>query len=195
MTHPPVRAERVTLRGDLVSIRPFEDSDAAALFALRQRNREFFRPTEPSSVVVPSVLADVLNRFGDEKRDWDGDHGFAFAILRSSDDLLVGRIALSNVSRFAWQNAVLGYYVDERHNRKGYATEATRLAVRFGFAHAGLHRIQAGVMTRNRPSIRVLEKAGFRHEGTALRYLEIRDVWEDHEIFAITREEWEDQTE
>lgn len=64
------------------------------------------------------------------------------------------------------------------------------LALRFAFAEAGLHRVQAAVMPRNGASIRVLEKTGFRREGLSLRYLQINGVWEDHLIFAITREEW-----
>jgi [ribosomal protein S5]-alanine N-acetyltransferase len=46
------------------------------------------------------------------------------------------------------------------------------------------------VMPRNRPSIRVLEKNGFRREGLAQRYLQIAGRWEDHAIYAITAEEW-----
>jgi [ribosomal protein S5]-alanine N-acetyltransferase len=36
----------------------------------------------------------------------------------------------------------------------------------------------------------VAEKLGLRDEGTALRYLEIDGVWEDHVRYAITAEEW-----
>lgn len=98
----------------------------------------------------------------------------------------------SRTWRGAWQNAVLGYFVDADQNGKGFATEAARLALGFAFGHAGLHRVQAGVMPRNERSIRVLAKTGFRNEGVALRYLEIGGMWEDHIIFAITREEWTD---
>ena len=45
-------------------------------------------------------------------------------------------------------------------------------------------------MPRNAPSLRVLAKLGFRREGRAERYLQIAGAWEDHEIFALTREEW-----
>ena len=45
-------------------------------------------------------------------------------------------------------------------------------------------------MPINRASIRVLEKAGFREEGLALRYLQINGVWEDHKLFALTAEGW-----
>ena len=44
-------------------------------------------------------------------------------------------------------------------------------------------------MPRNTGSVRVLQKAGFREEGYAERYLCVNGVWEDHRIFAITSEE------
>jgi [ribosomal protein S5]-alanine N-acetyltransferase len=185
---PNVSTEQ--LRGRLVTIRPFASEDAQALLDLRLRNDEFFRPFEPSSVVVPATLAEQQTRLEGERTDWAGDRGYVFGIFRSSDDLLVGRIALSNIARGAWQNGILGYFVDREHIRRGYATEAARLALRFAFDSAGLHRVMAGVMPRNEASIKVLRAAGFRHESTALKYLEIQGTWEDHEIFAITREDW-----
>ena len=61
--------------------------------------------------------------------------------------------------------------------------------MRFAFEHAGLHRVQPAVMPRNAASQRVVEKAGFRHEGLAVRYLRIAGAWEDHDLYAITVEE------
>jgi ribosomal-protein-alanine N-acetyltransferase len=46
------------------------------------------------------------------------------------------------------------------------------------------------IIPRNSASRRVAEKLGLRDEGTALRYLEIDGVWEDHVRYAITAEEW-----
>ena len=186
----PEPPKRVELVGELVSIRPFQDEDAEDLLAFRLRNREFNRPYEPSSVVVPKDLKEMQERLAQEKADWDAERGFVFGIFGRDDGRLVGRISFSHVARGGWQNAVLGYMVDEAENGRGFATEAAKLALRFAFEHAGLHRIQAGVMPRNARSIRVITKAGFREESTALRYLEINGVWEDHMLFAITREEW-----
>ena len=53
-----------------------------------------------------------------------------------------------------------------------------------------LHRIEINIIPRNQASLRVVQKIGLRHEGVALRYLEIDGVWEDHSHFAITAEEW-----
>jgi [ribosomal protein S5]-alanine N-acetyltransferase len=99
-------------------------------------------------------------------------------------------VALSNIVRGAWQNCTVGYYVDQTRNGRGYATEALGLATGFALTQAGLHRVQAGVMPRNAASIRVVEKNGFRFEGLARHYLQINGVWEDHNIYALTAENW-----
>ena len=39
------------------------------------------------------------------------------------------------------------------------------------------------------------EKLGLRNEGTALRYLEINGVWEDHVRYTITAEDWAEKRE
>ena len=50
--------------------------------------------------------------------------------------------------------------------------------------------MQPAIIPRNTASRRVAEKVGFRHEGRALRYLKINGVWEDHDIYALTAEDW-----
>jgi ribosomal-protein-alanine N-acetyltransferase len=113
-----------------------------------------------------------------------------FGILLAKTDELVGRVQLSGITLGAFQNAHLGYFVAERHNGRGYATDAVRQAVDAAFGPLELHRVQAAVMPRNVASVRVLEKVGFREEGFALRYLRIAGAWEDHKLYAVTREEW-----
>lgn len=94
------------------------------------------------------------------------------------------------MARGAWQNATLGYYIDKAHNGRGYATDGVRSVLDFAFGQAGLHRVQAAVLPRNVASRRVLEKAGFSREGRSTKYLQINGVWEDHEVFAVTAEDW-----
>jgi ribosomal-protein-alanine N-acetyltransferase len=110
--------------------------------------------------------------------------------MRDDDSTIIGRVALGGVLRGAFQNAYLGYWIDVEHQGRGLMTETLRAATSFAFASAGLHRVQAAVMPRNAASQRVLEKAGYRREGIALRYLCIAGQWEDHLIFAMTAEEW-----
>jgi ribosomal-protein-alanine N-acetyltransferase len=102
---------------------------------------------------------------------------------------LIGRIALNNIVRGVFQNAYLGYFVGRDHNRMGFATEAVQTLTAHAFHDLALHRLQAAVMLDNPGSMRVLEKAGFRREGVARRYLQINGAWVDHVLFAITSEE------
>jgi len=47
------------------------------------------------------------------------------------------------------------------------------------------------IMPRNAASLRVVEKLGLRSEGVAQGYIQIAGVWEDHERFGLTLEEWQ----
>ena len=174
--------------GAKVSVRLLEHSDAEALLELRRRNDDFLRPWEPQRPSAELSLDVQRAQLAYMIESAELDRSYHFAVFQS-DNALVGTITLSNVSRGAWQNATLGYFVDEAHNGKGFATEAIALVVGLAFSEIRLHRVQAGVMPRNPASIRALEKAGFRREGTSLRYLQINGIWEDHLIFAITQED------
>ncbi len=87
-----------------------------------------------------------------------------------------------------FRSAFLGYAIDEAHAGHGYATRAVSWIIDAAFEH-GLHRVQAAVVPENEASKRVLGKARFRYEGTALRYLSVDGRWRDHDIFAITVED------
>ncbi|MBA3348942.1 MAG: GNAT family N-acetyltransferase [Actinobacteria bacterium] len=169
-------------------IAPLELSDAPELLDYIMRNRLFLQglePLRPDEYFTLEGQVEDIRRVQSRSRDGDG---FAFGLF--SNGALVGRVALSNVVRGAGQYATIGYSVDQRHNGKGHATEAVRLAVAFAFRDAGLHRVQGAVMPGNLASARVLAKAGFRSEGHFLRYLRIAGCWADHDIYAITEEDW-----
>lgn len=59
-------------------------------------------------------------------------------------------------------------------------TEAVKAVTDYAFGTLNLHRVKANVMPRNKASLRVLEKVGYRNEGLTIRYLKINGVWEDH---------------
>jgi [ribosomal protein S5]-alanine N-acetyltransferase len=179
------------LRGSGTFIRPLELSDAAAMLEVRARNDEFLRPFEPLKPDDYLTLGAQRQEIERSAQDWRADRGYAFGIFSTNGSELIGRLALSNVARGAWQNATLGYFVDEAHNGRGHGTEAVGLVLEFAFIYANLHRVQAAVMLRNEPSARVLQKNGFRFEGTSKSYLRINGVWEDHHVYALTLEDWE----
>lgn len=177
--------------GSIAKLKPLFDIDVEEIVQLYLRNQIFLRPYEPvrpqEYFTVPGqrVVLDVA------KQAWENDVSYAFAVCEPASDRMIGRITLSNVVRGSWQNATIGYFISEDMGGYGYATEAVRLAVDYALGPARLHRIQAAIMPKNVRSARVIEKAGFEYEGLARYYLQIDDVWEDHQIYSVTTERWQ----
>jgi ribosomal-protein-alanine N-acetyltransferase len=180
------------LAGERVALRAFARGDVAELTDLRTRNRAFLEPWEPRRSSGFFASAGQRAEIERDRQEWAADRTYAFAIVERDSGTMRGRIALANVVRGAWENATLGYFVDQAVGGRGYATEAVALAVRFAFGPCRLHRVQAAVMPKNARSRRVLEKNGFRHEGFSPRYLRLDGEWRDHNLFAITVEELRD---
>jgi ribosomal-protein-alanine N-acetyltransferase len=178
------------LEGERTAIRPTTAHDAHAMLELRVRNAAFLAPYDPLRPRSFLTLAGQGAMLAADERARRDDRGYGFVVLdRTEGDVPIGRVNLFNVVRGPRQSAGMGYWLDEGHGGRGHATAAVRLACEAAFDHLGLHRLEPAVMPRNARSARVLEKAGFRREGRAVRYLEIAGVWEDHDLFGLTAEE------
>ena len=182
---------RIRLDQGPTAIRPTSPADLDELVALRRANRAHTGPWEPSRDDAFYSPAGQRIELDLDAQAWAVGSAYPFSVLDAGDgDRIVGRVALANIVRGAWQNATLGYWIAHDAAGRGHATRAVALALRFAFEHAHLHRVQPAVIPRNIASIRVVERNGFRREGYAERYLQINGVWEDHTIFALTAEEW-----
>jgi [ribosomal protein S5]-alanine N-acetyltransferase len=175
--------------GERVSLRAPKPSDAERIIELRRRSREHLAPWEPLPRVDESDLVASRTRIRQQRSDFRADLHYRFCITLGARGPIIGRVALSQVSRGYFQNTILGYWVDVEHTGRGYTTEAVRLALAVAFGPLGLHRVEAAIMPRNAPSLAVARKAGMREIGLSHRYIEIAGTWEDCLIFAITAEE------
>jgi ribosomal-protein-alanine N-acetyltransferase len=84
----------------------------------------------------------------------------------------------------------IGYALLPNEIRKGYGSEAVQIMVDYLFLSKNIVRIQAETHPQNIASQRVLEKAGFKKEGTIRQSFFSRGVWRDTALFSILREEW-----
>lgn len=94
----------------------------------------------------------------------DGNDTFAFAI--TADDKVIGSIGAFRQSNIHSRTAELGYYMAEEYWGRGIMTEAVKQLCSYVFSHSDIIRIFAEPFAYNTGSCRVLEKAGFRFEGT-----------------------------
>ena len=84
----------------------------------------------------------------------------------------------------------IGYSIIPRERGKRYCTEAVKIMVDYLFLSKNIVRVQAYTDVRNIASQKVLEKVGFRKEGTVRKFSFIRGEWRDVDIYSILREEW-----
>ena len=89
---------------------------------------------------------------------------FAFAITVNGK--VIGSIGAFRQTNIHNKTAELGYYIAEEYWGKGIMTEAVKQLCDYVFSHTDIIRIYAEPFACNIGSCRVLEKAGFRYEGT-----------------------------
>ena len=112
-----------------------------------------------------------------------------FSIERRAGRLLIGGIGL--VFQPAHERAEMGYWLGVDYWNQGYATEAGRTLLEFGFDVLGLYRIYATHFADNAASGRVMQKLGMTYEGTLRGHLVRFDQHHDSVYYGILRSEWE----
>jgi RimJ/RimL family protein N-acetyltransferase len=117
----------------------------------------------------------------------DSREEYYLAITRRDDDQLIGfiRLALGGV-----QAAKLGYAIAVDHWAHGYATDAARQMLRFGFGTLGLHRVSAAIGPSNLSSIAVVKRLGFAYEGRIRHHVHTNGDWRDSLLYSILADDW-----
>jgi ribosomal-protein-alanine N-acetyltransferase len=110
---------------------------------------------------------------------------YALAVVVHSDaERLIGSIELRVVS-FEHRRGEIGYVLAREWWGFGYATEAARRLLDFGFDQLGLHKISATCDPENRASVAVLTKIGMHQEGVLRDYVYVRGQWRDRLLFSV----------
>ncbi|WP_296628585.1 GNAT family N-acetyltransferase [uncultured Negativibacillus sp.] len=103
----------------------------------------------------------------------------------------VGNITLTMLSDTSLL-AELGYTINADWRGKGIATEAARAVIDFAFGTVCLNRIEATCAVENVASGAVLRKCGMSHEGRMRqKYRSLRDRFEDCDLYAILKDDWQ----
>ena len=176
------------LRTPRLTVRPMTLDDAADL-AERRSDPETAQyqgwPTPYPLDRAVTLIAEMMARGGPGLGGWS-----QFACVRSEDGVIVGDIALHLDQ--AGHNGEIGYTVHPWARGQGYATEASGAVLEYGFREWNLHRFEASLDPRNVASQRVLERLGFRHEGTLIESYWLGDVVSNDARYGLLRREWEE---
>ncbi len=109
---------------------------------------------------------------------------YTFVIEHKSNKAFIGLFGLKLGTK-KYQRGEVWFKIHKNHWKRGYATEALKAVIRFGFETLHLHRIEAGCAVDNIGSISVLEKAGMIREGRARKILPLKSGWADNFGYSI----------
>jgi [ribosomal protein S5]-alanine N-acetyltransferase len=114
---------------------------------------------------------------------------FQLAIELKESRHLIGNCGI-RLKAVGAQEADIGYELAPDQWGPGYATEAARAIVRFGFTELKLHRVSAWCMAENTASSHVLEKIGMTLEGHLHESEYFKNRWWDTLLYAMLEDEW-----
>ncbi len=179
----------ILVRGARVFLRHPTLADEAEYYELRRVSADLHRPWEPAPLSgIDPFGHDEFVQFVDRA---NSDRYQKHLACRVEDGRICGYVGLNEIVSGHFQSAYSGYWIGAPYARRGYASEALWLCLERAFMTLNLHRVEANIIPTNVPSLAVARRCGLRKEGCSPRYLKIAGAWQDHERWAITKEDWE----
>ena len=182
-----MKFEDYQLSNGTILIRPHQMNDARPCFEVIVESMDELMPWTfwcNADIAFPEIEQWVDSRPG----AWLDDTSYEFAIIDCHKGSFIGNCGLVPVDL---QNrmAELGYWVRTSQTHKGFATRASKLALKFAFDVLHLNRIEFIVETRNTISQKVAEKFGAKKEGLMRQRLNAHDTFRDVYLYSILTED------
>ena len=190
----------VELRAEAVVLRPLTRRDEVVWDALRVTNRDWTQewdattPAESTAQALPfrgwlRQMSRLAKAGGVLPWGLAFDPGWPSSPRPVEWTRLAGQVTVSNIVEGSARSASIGYWIDRHYAGRGMVPTAVALACDYLWQVMRLHRIEICVRPENAPSLRVVEKLGFREEGLRPGFLHINGAWRDHRVFALNAEE------
>jgi ribosomal-protein-alanine N-acetyltransferase len=185
----------VQLETERLILRDFAPDDVGALAACRADER-YWRFYDPPDDVTDGARQHV-EMFVAWQQGEPRTH-FQLAITLKETGRVIGDCGLRQRTELVFgetssDEGDIGYELDPGYWGQGYATEAIRAIVAFGFEELGLHRIWTACVADNERSWLLIERIGMRREGLLRQNVWLRGRWWDTLVYAFLRDEWSAQ--
>lgn len=121
--------------------------------------------------------------------DYEDGKLISWAMELRDNGKMIGRCGLVDQS-FFHSRADISYAMNRNYWGEGLMSEAMKEVVRYSFETLELNRLGAGVLPENIASIRILEKLGFKYEGTRRELTKVRGKFDDVNLYSLLRKEY-----
>ncbi len=174
------------LRTNRLLLRPICQEDAKAMFKYRSDAE-----TNQYQGWIPETEEDVIDFIGRTSiKENIPETWFQLVIVQKTSDELIGDIGIHFLGEENLQ-VEIGYTVAKHWQGKGFATEAVSAVLHYLFERLKKYRVTASLDPDNIPSIKLLERLGFRKEAHFKKSIWLNDEWVDDLVYALLKEEWE----
>jgi RimJ/RimL family protein N-acetyltransferase len=176
----------VILTTDRLILREFDKSDWPAVLAYQSDPRylRYYHWTGRTPEEVQEFVGMFLAQQQQRPR-----LKFQLAVVLKETEQLIGNCGI-RLKELEAREADIGYEFSPEHWGRGYATEAARAIVYFGFTELRLHRIWSWCIAENTASARVLQKLGMRPEGRLRENEYFKGRYWDTLLFGLLDHEW-----
>ena len=175
------------IKTERLILREFQTSDWPAVLAYQSDPRylRFYEWTERT----PEAVQQFIEKYFVGPQRAQPRIKFQLAAVLQSNQQLIGNCGIRMNTADAREGDI-GYEFAPDHWGHGYATEAARAMVKFGFTELKLHRISSWCIADNIASARVLEKLGMQAEGRLRENEYFKGRWWDTLLFGMLEHEW-----
>ena len=139
-------------------------------------------PTYSTKKEVRKLLDEYISSY-------KNDDYYRWAVVEKASLACIGQIAIYLVSNnHHW--CEIEYCISGQFRRKGYATEAIKSIIDLGFGRVNFHKVQAYHREINVASKGVIEKCGFKYEGTLRDYFYTDGKYVSRCFYSMLKSEW-----
>jgi ribosomal-protein-alanine N-acetyltransferase len=173
------------LETNRLRLRSIESSDAVKMYDYFS-NKEVTRYYGMNSFKTLEEAETLIHTF---QTGYQSNKLIRWGIELKETNELIGTCGFHALSK-KYKRAEIGYEISHLHWRKGFASEAIKAVLAFGFKEMELIRIGAVVMLENSPSRSVLLRLGFKEEGKLRNYIIQDHMPCDVIMHSLLEEEW-----
>lgn len=171
------------LETERLILRKIVDTDAEMLYKNIYNNFEYFK----FYYQLPFKDFEEYKTLVEKYKEWYANvNHFRWGIVLKETNEMIGLIQLHTKDTLN-NNCKVGYIIGYNYNNKGYATEAMKEIISFGFNKLNFHRIEANIVSENKSSIKVAENVGMHFESIKKDGYKLNDKYYDQKVYTIIK--------
>lgn len=170
---------------DRLKLKVLGKESAEIILDFYSRNRDIFEKYEP-------IIGDEFYTLSHQRKILEFEHNNILKMImvrywifeKGNPYKVIGTVSYRNIVRPIYQSCTIGYKMDRDYQNKGYCSEAIAATIPVIAKDFGIHRFEALILPDNAPSIHMVEKLGFKHEGVLRDKIIINGKRLDHSMYA-----------